>query len=101
MLSRHARIGKVRLKQGGTLHVLPVESRTETQQGLVESAVDLVADLPQMAGYVIVVWDETATPWCHSWIEDPEVSAVSAYLLPSFVRDALITHLFLDIDDDE
>ena len=95
------RIGRVRPKRGGDIHVLPVEPRSETQQGLLESAVDLNADLPEMTGYVVVVWDETATPWCHSWIEDPETSPISAQLLPSFVHDALLTHLILEIEDED
>lgn len=90
-----ARIGRVRLKRGGDIHVLPIEPRSETQQGLIESAVDLTADVPEMAGFVVVVWDETATPWCHSWLEDPETSVVSAQVMPSFVHDALLTHFFM------
>lgn len=101
MLKRHAKIGRVRLKRGGDIHVLPIEPRSDTQQGLIESAVDLVTDLPDMAGYVVVVWDESATPWCHSWIEDPDETPVSAQLLPSFVHDALLTHLILEIEDED
>jgi hypothetical protein len=101
MTHNGVRIGRIRPKRGGDIHVLPVEPRSDAQQGLLESAVDLIASLPEMAGYVVVVWDETATPWCHSWIEDPEVSPVSAHLLPSFIHDALLTHFILDPDDEE
>jgi len=95
------KIGRIRPKRGGDIHVLPIEARSETQQGLIESAVDLVTGLPDMAGYVVVVWDESATPWCHSWIEDPEETPISAQLLPSFVHDALLTHLILEIEDED
>lgn len=98
MVHNAVRIGRVRPKTGGDIHVLPAQTRTDPQQGLIESAAELTSEFADLVGFVVVAWDETGTAWCHSWIEDPPLNPISPSMAPTFVHDAVYTHLLVETD---
>lgn len=103
-MTRNAvRIGRIRPKSGGDIHVLSPTPRTDVQQGLLESTLELLADLPDLAGFALIVWDEEGTPFCHSWAGVDGAGPVGPYLLPCFVHDAVLLHVMgdADVEDDE
>ncbi len=97
MTHNAVRIGRVRPKTGGDIHVLAADPRTEVQQALLESALEMTDGLPDLTGYALVAWDGNGAPYCCSWTvgdsDEYEAGPVSLYLLPSFVHDALLLHI--------
>ena len=90
------RIGKVKLKSGGTIHKLPTVERDEPQKWLIDSAAKVVGihKPGEMYGYVVFAWDKDGYSSVAYYINHE--GFIGRRILPSFVADVLRERMIRD-----
>lgn len=83
------RIGKIKFKNGGTIHRLPAVERDDAQKLLVDRAATIAGFYKpgEMHGYVVFGWDKSGFNSIGYYINNE--GFIGRRLLPSFIADAL------------
>jgi hypothetical protein len=87
-MNPHCRIGRVKLRNGGELRVLPVPARDDMKSLLMASAgrVASANDL-EMAGYCVIAWDVSGHYTC-GWRIDRD-GVLQPTMIPTFIADIM------------
>lgn len=86
-MSAHVRIGRVRLKSGGEVRLLPLV-RHEGRDAIMRSVRACLDEQVDPAGFAFVVWDADLSSSASHW--SGPGSGIPSILIPDFIRNRLL-----------
>lgn len=89
-MAQGCKIGKIKFKSGGSLHVLPDRQppyKETIMAAIAKWTAGIDSDLPNPVGFVCIAWDRDSTYTIHDYFSDG--SAVCRSLGPSYVTECM------------
>jgi hypothetical protein len=90
LVSKGCKIGKIRLKSGGSLHMLPTPKppwRDTIMEAITVWTDGVKADIPDPVGFVAIAWGSDHTYTIHDFFSDK--SPVGRSQGPSYVTECM------------